>query len=95
LNQHPAIGELNSHPELAWILDINGPVKSTSCAAPKLSFPGKCLTIRTLNGVIRVMGFLPANFQLPMPFRSLLRVAHSLMLLATDAVHRRTQSSCC
>jgi len=74
----PASGVLNSHPLLSyWYLlltsrplDIDVPVKHTSCSAPK--FPRKVLTFRPLNGITshRVMGFLRANFQLPMPYRS-------------------------
>ena len=33
------------------LLDIDVPVKHSNCAAPQLSFPGKCLTFRPLNGV--------------------------------------------
>jgi len=71
----PANGDLNSHPGLsAWTLDFNVPVKHTSCAAPKFPATRQVFDLSTSKWghvrVTRVVGFLPANFQLPMPFRS-------------------------
>ena len=73
----PASGDLYSHLELsAWMtyytnhpLDVNVPVKHTSCAvpAPASVWP---FDLQMGSWVTRVMGFIPANFQLPAPFRS-------------------------
>ena len=87
----PASGDFNSHKELSayrssytnHALDINVFVKHTSCAActaaTKICPPPQVfdlLTSKWGSRVTRVIGFLPADFQLAMPFHSRLMVRH-------------------
>jgi len=46
-----ACGDLNSHPDFStWTLDIDVPVKHTTCAAPKFSSPGNFRPLNVTTG---------------------------------------------
>ena len=62
-------------------LDINIPIKHTSCAVPKLPHLPQVIDLSTSkwgSQITRVMSFLPANFRLATPFHSRLRVRHRI-----------------